>query len=107
MDRIVFRVMFIIHIMTIVTMTIMIIIIILTTILNDTTYNDTDNCNDDNNKKKKKKTGNIVYEMIIPQWNEIDTPIVICDAQNLSKIICVFSLFELKVCFDEFGHHIK
>ena len=53
------------------------------------------------------KTGKIVYEMIIPQWYEIDTPIVICDAQNLSKIICVFSLFELKVCFDEFGHHIK
>ena len=45
----------------------------------------------------------VVYDIII---DEIDTPIAISDAQNLSETICV-SLFELKFCFDEFGHHIE
>ena len=48
----------------------------------------------------------IMYEMIIPQRYEIDTPLAICDAQNLSETLCV-SLFELKICFDVFGYHIN
>ena len=47
-----------------------------------------------------------IYAIMIPQWYESDTPLTICDAQNLNKTLCV-SLFELENCFDVFEHHIK
>ena len=47
----------------------------------------------------------IVYDIIL---DEIDTPIAIHDAQNLSETICV-SIFALQFCFDEVWapHRIK
>ena len=45
-------------------------------------------------------------EMTVTKRYDNDTPLVTIDVQHLSKTLCV-CLFELKFCFDEFGHHIE